>query len=169
MLTITHTFTAEDFDLIGEHESQRIATKYKTTARWPFRIAQIIAGIAFVITGITLIQDKKTPGFIILFFGVFVICGSLILPLFSLFFPKIIRRISKKKIGSRVSWEIDDTGIRFVGTHYAWSAFRSFSDNKAGLLLTGPELMWIPVGALSDPTTRICLHEILRRHVKQTD
>lgn len=167
MLTITHTFTAEDFDLIRKVFSRRLVAISTGRARWPFRLAYLLFGAFLIVSGMGELRSDHFDGLVCLAIGAGIVGYTIFFPLCLWFVAAKSERITRKRIGSSVNWILDDKGITFVDELFPWSKFRSFSTTEAGIVLEGTCMIWIPAGALSDPSVNARLQEDLSRHVKR--
>ena len=168
MLTITHTFTARDFEVQARYYmATALARTPYAKMRWPFRIALYICSLIFLIMGIGLLCDKN--------WGALIYLGVGLMPIFRIIFLKLlvwhtlakVRQEAQSKVGSSAKWDVDDNGIVSMGERFPWSMFQSFTMGDTGIFLEGSHLLWIPADAVADSITKIALREILCRHIKE--
>jgi hypothetical protein len=175
MLTITHTLTANDVDLIRQDMTARMRAdiiikpglQARAKARWPFRLALWPLSIASLVIGIGTFRTDQM--FAIFSLGI----GSLIFIVFPLQYlfasglAAIIRRRLRRSVGVGGTWEINEEGIIAANRrHYSWTQFQSYDVVNAGIVLLDKKqfpALYIPRAAIIDPLVKAQLLQLLQK------
>ena len=182
MLTITHTITEKDQELVRADINRRIREDFitkpcaeaRSKARWPFRLLCAAAGLGCLI--IAPFQSDKSDRNVLLAAGLLCVCpwvfsniGQLFARVVMFAFWIKFRQVTKRErpIGKTATWEFTDEDIIVNGKgRYPWATFRSFEWVEAGMVMLDKSKippLYIPADALVDPVIRTKLQEILDR------
>jgi hypothetical protein len=175
LLTLTHSMTAGDVDLIQQHMAARVrhdfiikpGLKMRALARKPFRIGLWFLWVTCIVLGILLwVYKDRMDAIIFLALGlpVFVVLAVQYFVTWGM--TALVRRKLRRSVGATGTWEIGEEGITAQNRYLPWAQFHSFDTIPAGIVLLDQKQLpaiYFPAAALHDPTVKTRLYEILQR------
>ncbi|HTR40752.1 MAG TPA: hypothetical protein VMH87_03985 [Pseudomonadales bacterium] len=177
LLTVTHTITESDCELIRQDMGRRmqgrlsdITRQQRAKARGPFRVLLWILGVVLVVIGIGLMPDDKVTGVFSLVIGGLIIGSRLALRVIARLTVGAALRTYQRSMGRKIKWDFGEKGFTISDQQrHSWEAYHSFDLADAGLVLldkNGVPSWYIPASAVPDAAIRAQLAEILNKHFK---